>query len=105
MKTITGYAARLEREEIKHGSRRIKEAAIMAKRTMHDIFYWIEALEAPQHEVPYFDHDEWSVCTRHVVVWKIWPDERNQNPDLFEEALKATDEIIKTGRPLFGGIK
>lgn len=58
----------------------------------------------PQYEVPFFDRgEEWTVQTRHGMVWRIWPDERNRNPELFDEAVKATEQIIKTGKPLFGG--
>lgn len=57
----------------------------------------------PEHEIPYFDNGEWSVETRHGMIWRIWPDKRNQNPDLFQDAIIATKEIIRTGMPLFGG--
>lgn len=59
----------------------------------------------PEFEVPYFDSGEWTVATRHGMVWRIWPDEKNKNPELYEEAVVATKEIIKSGVPLFGGWK
>jgi hypothetical protein len=56
-----------------------------------------------EFEVPYFDHGDWTVQTRHGMVWQIWPDERNNDPALFEGAAIATKQIIETGQPLFGG--
>lgn len=63
----------------------------------------IKLSEQPIHEYPYFDNGEWTVSTRHGIVWKIWPDERNQDPTLLEQAIEATQQIIQTGKPLFGG--
>ena len=59
----------------------------------------------PEFEVLYFDNGEWTVGTRHGMVWKIWPDDRNTNADLYDEAILATKQIVETGKPLFGGWK
>ena len=56
-----------------------------------------------EREVPYFDCGEWTACTRHGMIWKIWNDERNQNPNLYDDAVIAVQKIIDTGKPLFGG--
>ena len=60
-------------------------------------------MKMPEREIPYFDNGEWTVNTRHGMVWRIWPDERNKDKNLYEDAVVATQEIIKTGQPLFGG--
>ena len=60
---------------------------------------------SPEFEIPYFDTHGWTVQTRHGMIWKIWPDERNKNSDLYDEAVEAMQEIIRTGKPLFGGWK
>ena len=57
----------------------------------------------PEFEIPYFDHGDWTVNTRHGLIWWIWPDKRNNDPSLYLDAVEATKEIIKTGKPLFGG--
>lgn len=57
----------------------------------------------PKHEIPYFDNTGWSVDTRHGMVWWLWPDERNMDPTLYEEAVKITQKVIETGQPPFVG--
>lgn len=56
-----------------------------------------------EYEKPVFDHGEWTALTRHGMVWKLFPDARNQNPNLYYEAVDAVQKIIDTGQPLFGG--
>ena len=58
----------------------------------------------PEYEIPYFDKSHgWSVNTRHGMVWKLFPDDRNMNINLHKEALAITKKIIETGLPPFGG--
>lgn len=53
-------------------------------------------------EKPVFDCGEWTAKTRHGMVWELWPDDRNKNPELYEEAVIAVKQIIETGNPVFG---
>ncbi len=54
------------------------------------------------HEKPVFDCGEWTACTRHGMVWYLFSDERNKNPDIYLEALQVVEKIIVTGNPPFG---
>jgi len=57
------------------------------------------------YEMPVFDCGVWTACTRHGMFWNLFkPDDpRSTDKNGLHEAIKAVEEIAKTGQPLFGG--
>jgi len=61
-------------------------------------------IEIAEHERPKFDKCcGWYSTTRKGLITKMFHDERQMNPDIYNEACEVVKNVIITGQPTIGG--